>query len=477
MGRFRPSIDDSEEESDQDEIDLNEQALVVSSSEQPESPFLSQPAEIAPTSPQGFIQTNDANGHRIHPYDCYYSPPNQQRRISPWWWVALAAIVAHVVARYGPPAPPKLDNDHHDLNWGEFFELEWNRLYKALGSLLSTIPYVGRWCWQGLYEDVAELFQPAPCAMLLPESLDWTRLVGQPVATAVLSDALDAWDRRGPLLLLHSGTIGVGKLELARQIANVAFQHCTSDPQAEALVIRGDEYGKRMDFGAIISTYISKRPQGGVIILQHIEKLALQNLIQILQSIRRLKSKLIVFATTHVGSRTIHKSLKQPKQFSKLELDLSLRHEIDLELETDLTHYFHAVAPFVPLGPKELQLILLQQASEWSQRDTWKQLRLSSTLAEAWTDSSHIEYLVLRNKGQDVLVFSSLGAKALTEPSPLYNKLAAQLKRCFGAVGKPEHVADMDYDEHTEEGVFRWCTPHDEQKEFCEEACRFHLTE
>jgi hypothetical protein len=476
MGRFRPLIDDSEEESDQNESDLNEQALVVSSRKQPESLFSTQQTEISPTSPNVFIQTNDANGHRIHPFDCYYLPHQQHRKIYFWWWVALAAIVAHVVARYGPPAPPKQD-DQHDLNWGEFLELEWNRLYKALVSLLSTIPYVGRWCWQGLYEDVVELFQPTPCAMLLPESLDWISLVGQPVAKAVLSEALDAWDRIGPLLLLHSGTIGVGKLELAKQIGKVVFQHCTSDPQAEALLITGDVYGKRIDFGSVITNYLIKRPQGGVIILHHIEKLALENLIQILQSIRQVKSKLIVVATTHVGSRNIHKSLKQQNQLSKLELDLSLRHQIDSELETDLTHYFHAVVPFVPLGPKELQLILLQQVNEWSQRDTWKQLRMSSTLTEAWTDSSHIEYLVLRNRGEDVLVFSSLGAKAVSYPSQLYNKLAAQLKRCFGSVGKPEHVADMGYDEHTEEGVFRWCTPQGEQEEFCEETCRFRLTD
>ena len=53
----------------------------------------------------------------------------------------MAAISAHFVARYGPPAPPKRHDQ--DLDWGGFLDLEITRLWNASTALLSTIPYVG----------------------------------------------------------------------------------------------------------------------------------------------------------------------------------------------------------------------------------------------------------------------------------------------------------------------------------------------
>ena len=478
MGRFRPTIDDYDEESDDDDVDkTNSQQALVPSSARPDEPLsCAQSMEcfgVAAT--HGFVQHPHINGHIIYPRDFYYPRP-PRRAISFWWWIALAAISAHFVARYGPPAPPKRHDQ--DLDWGGFLDLEITRLWNASTALLSTIPYVGRWCWQGLYDDFAEFFQLPPCSMKLPESIRWNFVVGQPAARSVLSDAFDAWDQSGPLLLLHSGTIGVGKLETARQFAKIVFQHCNTDPQMEILLISGDDYtkGSDQDPTAIIYQYAKKRPKGGVIILHHIEQFSSLILGSCLKSIRQLKSTMIVFTTTYTGSKTIHKSLKQTIPMSRLELDLSLRHEIDVELEADLTQYFHAVAPFVPLGPRELQLILFDKVKEWSNRNSWSQLRMSATLAEALTDSSLVDYLVVRNKDQDMLVFSGHGAKVLTEKSPLYNKLVAQINRCFGRKGHPEHIADMDYDTETDEALFRWCTS-DGPDQVCDEACRFYLVD
>ena len=476
MGRFRPVFDDCDDESEHDD---KQDAMIVSSDQR--RPTVStgpQSSKMATISPalNDFVQPY-YNYEHIHPYDHFNQPP-KKRGFSTWWWfpVVAAAAVAHTVIRYGPPGPPRRDDQN--LNWEEFLELELKRFWNASVALLATIPHVGHWCWQGLQQDVAELFQPAPCAIHIPESLDFNFIVGQPKAKIVLSEAYDAWDQDGPLLLLHSGTIGVGKIEMAIQFVKVAFHHCIQ-PNQEVLLIRGDEYThtSRIDLVSIIHQYLHKKPLGGVIILHHIEKFPLHTLILSLQSIRKLKSKTIVIATTHIGSKSIHKSIKYPTEFPNVELNLSICHEIDVELMADVTQYFHAVAPFVPLGPNELKLILMAQIEEWSTRHTWKQLRLSSNLAEAWTDSSHVEYLVIRNKGEVALVFSSLGAKVLDDQSPIRNKLLAQVKRCFGIKAQPQHIALMDFDEKTKEGVFRWCATDTavEADETCVEVCRFHL--
>jgi hypothetical protein len=318
--------------------------------------------------------------------------------MSVWWWLVSGLIVAHLIARYGPPGPPKLLHHADDLTWEEFFEYEIKRLVKASLALLSTIPHVSHWCWQGLREEVATYFQTPPCPLHVPDTLELD-IVGQLRAVSLLSQAIVAWDQASPLMILLSGSVGVGKMELAQQTANRLFDAKCGNRETEFLTIQGDLADEASALSQI-RQYTYQRPQGSVVILQHADAM----LSRLCRELRQY-SKVVVLATTHLGSKAIHNSIRQYggdlQQVSKLELDLVVRDELDLALKEDVAQYFHAIAPFVPLGPDELQQILLKKVQRWSGERVnvnWKELRMTSALAQTLTDASKIEYLAWRKR-------------------------------------------------------------------------------
>jgi len=186
----------------------------------------------------------------LHYYEYPYNDtPPRPRSI--WFRVILMAFVAHLLARYGPVAPPR---ETGELSWEDFWVRELRGLWRTTKLVGWTVPkYVAEWVAVGVWDDVryyygkyqtyrleqADLALWANCSLNIPE--EWHlfddnvdnnnqlyRIVGQHRAVQVTTQALDAWERSAPLLLYFAGSRGVGKTELARQISRRVFGNCNS---------------------------------------------------------------------------------------------------------------------------------------------------------------------------------------------------------------------------------------------------------
>jgi hypothetical protein len=303
------------------------------------------------------------------------------------------------------------------------------------------------------------------------DSAEWN-IVGQPRAVSVISDALDAWNQQSPLILLLTGTVGTGKLELARRIAKHVYSNCTD------AVLELDAHQQDEDLVLHeISTLMSRQGEyGGVMIVRHLEAISTRQVVNLFKSLQQYK--LLVFVgITGIGTRTIHQHLKQYKhmeQIPKIELDMNVRDELDGHFDEPVEQYIHTIAPFAPIGQANLREILqlnVEILSRQQEGRLWKALVLTDDLASALVSPSNVEYIEWKDKtsGESVLVFSATGAHVLEHGSPIMNKITAQIKRCLTDVA-PDRIGKLDYDKSIDQGIASWCVGTS-----CFEACRFSV--
>ena len=389
-----------------------------------------------------FIVAYQRNGT---PFLVPYTPPKQPRRILWWFWIMVLATLTQLVLWYGPPAPPSQNE-----TWHEFFRREAGALVQSASALLSVIPHVSHWISKELHAEVTELLKSPPCPLEVPSDFVGLEesIIGQSRAVTVTTQALHAWKKDDKaLILVLSGTVGVGKLRLAQHVA--ARTMCEN----AVVKIQGRDYSYRHDLVAQLQQH-AVAGGGSIIIIQHPEDMAPLLLSKALEALASTPN-LIILITTHIGSRNIHRHLKDEGSSSSSSLDWALRHELDTELGQGVSEYVTAVAPFVPLGPSELQYIFIHKVRSLN-------LDMTLELAQAWTSPQHVEYLEWTSHGRTILTLSSRGAKVLD--GEIWQRLVSQVQRCIGS--KSAHQLDWDEDE----AVIRVCN-----EDMCEEVCRFEL--
>jgi DNA polymerase III delta prime subunit len=399
-----------------------------------------------PADAPAFIVAYQRNGT---PFLVPYNPPKQPRTLSWSFWLVLVAVVTQLVLWYGPPAPPTANEA-----WHEFFRRETGAFLQSTTNLLSVIPHVSHWISKELHAEITELIKSPPCPMELPTNLEIldARIVGQSRAVTITKQALHAWTRdKNALILLLSGTVGVGKLQLAQLVATLAV--C----QTSTITIHGRDYAHRHDLVSQLRRHISGGG-GRVVIIQHPEDMMQHVLFMALESLAS-SPNLIIIITTHLGSRIIHRHLKDEGSSPTFSLESALRHELDTELGTGVSDYVTAIAPFVPLGSEELQQILIQKTA------LELNLTMTTELAQHWTSPRHVEYLEWTSQGRTIQTFSTRGAKALEEE--IWRRLVTQLHECGGAAAGGNHQLDWD----DGQAVLRVCLTKE-----CREVCRFSLT-
>ena len=165
-------------------------------------------------------------------------------------------------------------------------------------------------------------------------------IVGQPRAVSIVSDALDAWDRESSLFLLLTGTVGVGKLELAKQVAQRLYGDCALRAM---LVLDGN-----VDNADLVSTTISSHIQrqdehGAVVILRHVEAFTARQIVHLCQLISQ-QDGVVFIGITGIGTRSIHQNLKQygsMERIPKVELETTIRDEVDEYFAEDVAKVRH----------------------------------------------------------------------------------------------------------------------------------------
>lgn len=398
-----------------------------------------------PAEAPAFIVAYQRNGT---PILVPYNPPKQPRRISWWFWIAAVAIVAQLVKLYGPPAPPSANE-----TWKEFSQREVGALVQSATALLSVIPHVSSWISKELHAEISQFLKAPPCPLDVPSDFGTSEsgIVGQARAVALTAQALHTWRKDDKaLILVFSGTVGVGKFHLAQHVA--ARTVCENS----IIKIRGRDYAQRHDLVAQLQQHLLNG-RGHVVILQHPEDMAPMLLFNMLEAIVSTPN-LIVLITTHVGSRIIHRHVKTKGSSPSFSLDLEVRDELDKELGHGVSEYVTAVAPFLPLGPKDMQQILIQKAN------AILNITLTSELAQQWTSPKHVEYLEWNSQGRTIQTFSTRGAKVLEEG--IWRNLVSQMKHCGDSSSAPHR---LDWDDG--EAVVQVC-----MADKCEEVCRFNLS-
>ncbi|CAB9509441.1 expressed unknown protein [Seminavis robusta] len=193
-----------------------------------------------------------------------YEQPSKPR--FPWFRIFLFALLAHIVAAYGPASPPP---DVGSDSWEDFWVTQLRLLWRSASLILYVSKYSISWISAAVYDDAqatyhqirthqeekARLALWSNCTLTIPEewnlevepsskrrvngqkqhqnssSDDFYPIFGQPWAVKDTTKALDAWAQSAPLLLYFAGSEGVGKLELAKQISLRMFGHCLDDAE------------------------------------------------------------------------------------------------------------------------------------------------------------------------------------------------------------------------------------------------------
>ena len=400
--------------------------------------------------------------------------------------MALAALIlAHVIARFGPPAPPpsdNLSNDDHD--WHDFFQQQGTRLYQSLTALACVLPHVWHWCIQNIRQEVSHAYDEwtrlPPCPLVINATTVDYHISGQARAVAVVVDAIHAWNQQSPLVLLFSGTVGTGKAELARQMGQLVSSSllgttCT-DGVLELDALQQQDHD--LFVHNVMMHALRHGSHGAVVIVRHLDAMSTRHVVDILKSLHHYCEKLIFVGITGIGTRAIHHHLKQykdMKQIPKLQLEMDVRDEVDDYFDEPVEQYIHAIAPFAPIGQAELQEILqffIAKKSRQEEGIRWKSLVITKELTKALVSPSNVEYIEWKDKttGETVLVFSATGAHVLEDDSPIMNKITLQIKQCLSDVA-PDRIGKLDFDESIGQGVVSWCVGTS-----CFEACRFSVS-
>lgn len=419
----------------------------------------------------------------------YHHQPSRDykpRRISIWWMALGALVLAHVVARFGPPAPPPPpSDDFHD--WHDFFREQGTRLYQSLTALASVLPHVWHWCIQNMRQELSHAYDEwtrlPPCPLVIVNHTTNWNIAGQARAVSVINDAIQAWTQQSPLVLFLSGTVGTGKLELARQIGQLVAS--TGDGTCTDGVLELDAFQQQQENDLLVHDIgmhaVRHGAHGAVVILRHVDAMSTRHFLQVLKSLQQ-HQKLMFVGITGIGTRSIHRHLKRYKHMRhipKMQLDMDIRDELDEHLfsfaNEPVETYLHAIAPFAPIGHAELQEILqlaIEKISRQEQGIRWKSLVITKELTEALVSPSNVEYLEWKDKttGETVLVFSATGAHVLEEGSPIMNTITSQIQQCLTDVA-PDRVGKLDFDKSIGQGVVSWCVGTS-----CFETCRFSIS-
>lgn len=285
------------------------------------------------------IQAANSSPHHLNPIFIYYThePPPQieqplKQRISYWWWIAAVVVIAHVVQRYGPPAPPPASTIQ---SWQDFFREEGERLLQSLKTFASVIPHVWYWCIQGIRHEVEILYEEwtsmktlsSVCPMLLSDNTDFEwQIVGQSRAVSIVENALTTWDQASPLFLLLAGSVGVGKRELALQVSSNLFGDCSD----AVLELDGQDNNAEDLFATKISQLVRRQNgNGAVVIIRHLEELSSSELLSLIEVVRQ-HERIVLIATTGIGTQTINNHLKETKgEMDGIPLESSIRDEMN----------------------------------------------------------------------------------------------------------------------------------------------------
>jgi hypothetical protein len=391
------------------------------------------------------------------PYNAHTTDGRSSSKRSWTFWVVVIAILAQLIRWYGPPAPPS----ERIETWHEFGIREGGRFFQSSMALISVIPHVSLWISKELHAEVTDYLRPERCSMveIIPQNIQSTlqhHIVGQSRAIDIVLESLNAWKyQEKALILIFAGTIGVGKITLAQELADQLL--C---PDA-SLRIMGREYSQRTDLVPQIRNYLS-RGTGHVVIIQHPEDMATALLFPVLEALASTPN-LVIIVCTHIGSRIIHRHFKDEKSLStsSAKLDLALRQEFDIELGPGVSEYVTGIAPFLPLTPEDLSQILIYKAQGLLN------ITITPQLAQHWTGPDHVEYLAWSSKGRSIRTISTYGAKAIEEG--IWQQLLFRFDSCIDHSERLKFdkiVADLEQNEV----VISTC-----KGDVCEGVCRFHL--
>jgi hypothetical protein len=334
-----------------------------------------------------------------------------------------ALVVAHVVATFGPLAPPP-SNDMND-DWHDFFRLDGNRLYNSTSALIAVIPYTWQVCMQGMRQEASRVWDDwtrlPPCPLALGNDLTICNLniIGQDQAVSIVVDAIHTWNQDSPLVSLFLGTVGTDKEEFARQIGQqlVSGEKCT-DGVIEVDALEQENHDLLVH--SIVMHAVRHGSTGAVVIIQHLDVMSTRHVVQMLKSLQHYE-KLILVGITGIGTRAIHSHLKEYgsiEKIRKLPLEMEMRDEVDNHFDEPVETYIHGMVPFAPIGQVQLEEILqlsIQQISQPLEGIRWKSLVLTKQLAAALVSPSQVEYIEWKDKTtrETVLVFSATGAQVL----------------------------------------------------------------
>jgi DNA polymerase III delta prime subunit len=373
------------------------------------------------------------------------------------FWVVMIAIVVQLIRWYGPPAPPSERME----TWREFAIREGGRFAKSAVALMSVIPHVGLWISKEIHAQVNDYFQAERCSMMavIPQNIQSKlqfHIVGQSRAIDIVMQCLHAWKQHEKaLILLFAGTLGVGKMELAQELANQLL--C---PDA-SLRIKGREYSQRADLVPQIRHHIS-RGFGHVVIIQHPEDMTALLLSQVLEALASIPN-LIIIVCTHIGSRIIHRHIKDEISVfhSSSKLDLALRREFDIELGPGVSEYVTGVAPFIPLTPEDISQIFIDKAHRLLN------ITITPELAQHWTGPNFVEYLDWSSKGRHIGTISTRGAKMLEEG--IWHQLLLHVNNCIdSSTRKTSEKVVADFEQS--DIIISKCNGDN-----CNNVCRFQL--
>ena len=384
-------------------------------------------------------------------------------------------------------------------------------------------------------------------------------IVGQERAVSMVLETLHAWDTtddndiRNPLFILLSGTVGVGKMALASSIGRSLFAHCTTThDQAKnnipigsskdthkgndgkttvnrMLIVEGSDMSEAVmsdltpgptgtvidPFATIQQHVLRYEPYGSVVVIHHIEVVSPTILLRLQ---KELKGRVVVFATTHVGAKVIHRFLKaqllqhyssnnnnnnSPKAsltgsdpslasvstlLPRLELDLAIRHGLQQQQQQqqDLDpSLFATVAPFVPLQQQQVAAVLAQTAPVWYQQQGQSDLSVTLALADAWTGPRHVEYMQWKDTSgtatRNTVLLESVAVQGCKDLIRLVKPVL--LNRIVEYCPRDDHgLLKLDWDVQTRQAVGRVCKgairqngkQHD-SADSCTQVCRFDI--